>query len=169
MRRERLLRTSEAVLTDDLDVLLEAGASANVGLVDDHGRPVAARGFGLHVRDRAPLRVDVLLAVGVLEDLDRGPGADPFAAAVTVSSIALFRSLQLKGTAHDVRVATDEEHGHARRALTAMFAAVHRYDGHSLALVPVVLPERLLAFTVDVTEAYDQTPGPGAGRPLELA
>ena len=159
-----MLRTSEAVLVDDLNAFEEAGASVNVGLVDDDGRPLAARGFGLAVVEPEPLQVELLVPVVTLEAVGRTIASPPFAIAVTVSAIALFRSTQLKGTVRELRPPTDGQVNHARQQVTTLFEALHRITGEDLSILPSVMPESLLVATIAVAEAYDQTPGPGAGR-----
>ena len=161
-----MLRTSETVLADDLLAIREAGASVNVGLVDDLGHPVVLRAFGLRVLDHAPFRIAVLLPESVLSSLGRGPGAPPFAIAVTVSAIVLFRSVQMKGLAADLRLPTVEEVAAAEEANTVLFDVLHRMAGSPREAFELVMPRHLLAATVTVAETFDQTPGPGAGRSL---
>jgi hypothetical protein len=151
---------------DDLRVLREAGASVNVGLVDDLGHPVVSRGFGLRVLADEPLRVDLLLGEALLSSLGRGPGSPPFAIAVTISAIALFRSIQLKGTASDLRLAEPDHVAHAEADNELLWDALHERAGAPREPFVLVMPRHLLAVSVEVAEAFDQTPGPGAGRPL---
>lgn len=151
---------------DDLRVLREAGASVNVGLVDDLGHPVVSRAFGLRVIGEEPLRIDLLLSEALLSSLGRGPGSPPFAIAVTASAIALFRSIQLKGTVRDLRLAEPDHVAQAEADNEVLWAALHQRAGAPREPFARVMPRHLLTVTVEVAEAFDQTPGPGAGRSL---
>jgi hypothetical protein len=154
------------VRSDDLRVLREAGASINVGLVDDHGHPVAARAFGARVTGDDPLRFDLLLGEALLASLGRGPGSPPFPIAVTLSAIALFRSFQVKGMARDVRLPEPEHVAAAETDNAVLFEVLHQRAGAPRRAFDLVMPRHVLAVTVEAAEAYDQTPGPGAGRAL---
>lgn len=156
------------MLVDDVTTCLDAGASINVGLVHDDGRPLATRAFGLRVLRAEPLRVELHLPEAALLAVGRPPGGPPFAMAATVSAIVLFRSIQLKGQASGVRVPTPEEVAEVRSTTERYFAILEAAHIASLQTFAATLPERLLTCTLDVTEAFEQTPGPGAGRPMGL-
>ena len=151
---------------NDLRVLREAGASVNVGLVDDLGHPVVGRAFGVRALTDDPLRIDLLVSEALLSSLGRGPGSPPFAIAVTVSAIALFRSIQLKGTAVALQLAEPDHVEHAEADNAVLWDALHQRAGAPREPFERVMPRHLLTVTVDVAEAFDQTPGPGAGRAL---
>ena len=68
--------------------------------------------------------------------------------------------MQLKGTAHDLEPPTDDDLARSRRFCDAFFADVEATDGTPRSLMERLVPADLLAFTVDVAEIYDQTPGP---------
>jgi hypothetical protein len=135
-------------------------------LVDDHGQPVVGRAFGVRALTDEPLRFDLLLGESLLASLGRGPGSQPFAIAVTLSAIALFRSIQLKGTARDVRLPEPEHVAAAEADNAVLFAVLHQQAGAPPTPFNLVMPRHVLAVTVEVAEAFDQTPGPGAGRAL---
>jgi hypothetical protein len=125
------------------------------------------RAHGCRVaRDRRRLRLylDDAQAGALLEDV-RQNGL----VAVVFTEPGTHRSLQIKGeAAHVVRRRPDE----AARAATYRDAMVQRLaaSGVSEALTRALLSPvgamRVLEFTP--THAFVQTPGPGAGRPLEM-
>jgi hypothetical protein len=135
-------------------------------LVNDHGHPVVGRAFGARSLSDEPLRFDLLLGEALLASLGRGPGSPPFAIAVTLSAIALFRSIQLKGTASDVRLPEPEHVAAAVADNAVLFEALHQHAGALQTPFDLVMPRHVLTVTVEVAEAFDQTPGPGAGRAL---
>lgn len=154
------------MLADDLTAFNEAGASINLGLADDDGRPMALRAFGLAVLRVEPLRIRVLVPGRPLAAIRRGPASTGFPIAVTSSAIVLFRSIQLKGTVAELRLATEEEVAAAQVLFDQVVAVLARIEGHPPEAVARMFPADLLACTVEVREAFDQTPGPGAGRAI---
>jgi hypothetical protein len=146
---------------------IQGGVSVIVASRDAARVPDAVRGCGCRVsRDRR--RVTVLLdrvrAGALLDDL----GANGMI-AVVFSQPSTHRTIQLKGT-DAVLVATRP----ADRAL----AAAHREDwigelmriGYSREFAEAFwgpLPAALAAVAFTPTAAFQQTPGPAAGQPLE--
>jgi hypothetical protein len=161
-----MLRTPEAVIADDLDALLAAGAALHTGLVAADGRPLVSRGFGLVITGRDPLSVQFLVPATTVLALDPASVTAPFTAALTVSSVRAFRSLQLKGTATGLRVATDDELAAAHRQLEPLIDSLAEVGQSREALVRMI-PSALWACELQVADAFDQTPGPGAGRTLD--
>lgn len=131
--------------------LLEPEAAVAMGLKSDCGRQV----FTVYVPQRAAART--------LENLK-----DNGAIAVTMTRPSDHKSIQIKGRAVGTRPADDADRALMsvhRAALTEQFAHVG---------VPRSITRRLtnwpsVAIDVEVTAAFSQTPGPGAGQPLRRA
>ncbi len=64
------------------------------------------------------------------------------------------------GEVDDDDLTAFEEHSEA------FYLAVHESDGDPVELLRRLAPHHLLSIEIAVDEAYDQTPGPGAGAPL---
>jgi hypothetical protein len=158
-----MLRTSFPVFDADLVEFLESGCSTIVGLVTVDGEPYATRGWGTDVLPGGQLRV--LVGAGAMAAAGRGPG-DRFAIAVTGAHVLTLRSVQVKGTAHGLEPPTDADRARSRRFCEAFFADVQAGDDVPRELMERLVPTDLLACTVEVTEVYDQTPGPTAGARL---
>lgn len=152
---------------DDLTAFLESGCSTIVGLLTPSGEPFATRGWGIQVLGSAPARLRLLVGAGELASVGRRPGDGArFAIAVTGANVLTLRSVQVKGVAHDVEVPTAADLERSARFCDAFFDDVATFDAIPRSLMDRLAPTDLLACTVDVSELYDQTPGPGAGAPL---
>jgi hypothetical protein len=141
--------------------LLGTGSTLSVGTVDRDQNPTACRGWGAHVVDGR--RVRVLIAGDVESSFaDIGAGQP---VAVTITDVHTLESIQLKGRAYKgpEPIGEADETGH-REYRDRVFAAIHDVDGAEPALLARMLPRTLVAFEMDVEDAYDQTPGPEAGR-----
>lgn len=87
--------------------------------------------------------------------------------AVVFSEPSSNRTLQLKG--HDAVVATcgPEDAALARRHLDGFAAAIGRLGfAHEVAQTLLAHDPELVAVHFTIAEAYEQTPGPSAGKPL---
>jgi hypothetical protein len=162
-----MLRTSVPVFEPELVAFLESGCSTIVGLVTGSGEPFATRGWGIRVLPGEPEQLRLLVGAGPMAAAGRTPGdGTTFAIAVTGADVRTLRSVQLKGTAHDLEPVTDADLACSARYCAEFFADVEDADDVSPALMQRLVPADLLACTVEVAEAYDQTPGPGAGAAL---
>lgn len=149
----------------ELTSFLQSGCSTIVGFVRPSGEPFAARGWGIRVL--GPDRLRLLIGAADLAELGIAVGDGAcFAIAVTGANVRTLRSVQLKGTAHDVEPVTDDDRARSARFCEEFFTDVYEVDGIGKELMHRLVPADLLACTVDVAEAYDQTPGPAAGAPL---
>ena len=148
----------------ELTQFLESGCSTIVGLVTVDGEPFATRGWAIEVLDEGRLRV--LVGAGALAAAGRAPGGPPFLIAVTGAEVHTLRSVQVKGTAHDLEPPTSADLERSRAFCDEFFADVESADGIPRHLMDRLVPTDLVALTVDVAELYDQTPGPSAGAPL---
>lgn len=132
-------------------------------------RPSLAKAAACRIsadHQRVTLLVDQQLAADVVRDLRAG---HPVAAVF--SEPATHRTVQLKAPQAEVVAVTPADREHARQHLEATVAhllplgypeaAVRGYFAHQ--------PEHLVAVSFTPTAAFEQTPGPGAGRPLARA
>ena len=156
----------EALIDDATAAFLETGCALLVGTTTPDGAPVAARGWGCRPLERGPdrARLRVLLSGDDPMGIAHAAAGDPV--AVTATSVRTLRSLQMKGRIVEIGDATaeDEVAGAAYRA--GFFDDITDTDGTPRSLLERISPSGHVAWTVEVTEVFDQTPGPGAGRPL---
>jgi hypothetical protein len=129
---------------------------------DADGRPVLARTLGWAYGDGG-----ADLAFATRSDLmPWTPPLDvPFRVAVVISRGDRFEAMQLKGIAR-VRRASPADIAHARTMMTALGEVVQSVSGVSAELYRNVVGDEALVFDVVVEEAYQGSPGPGAGARL---
>lgn len=154
-------------MDDDLRDLLEDGVATVLGTRDADLVPEVARGWGVRV---LPDRNTVELCVGLPST--RRTLANLAAngqLAVTCVRPSDYRQVQLKGRLLSTLPPTPEDRAWVerhRRAFTSQVAGV----GIAAALAPRFWnhddPEALVKIRFAIEEAYDQTPGPDAGRKL---
>lgn len=145
---------------------LEGGVSLLVGSRDDALRPDCQRGLGLRIEGQ-PGTLTVFLH-GELGVQARANFEANGVIAVTAARIADHHTLQLKGRVLDVTAATEDdlplqEGYRAALAESLALAGLARSVVRRLRLRPG------LAVRFEVFEAFDQTPGVGAGRRMEIA
>lgn len=150
----------------ELTAFLESGCSTIVGFVTVTGEPFASRGWGTKVEPGTPVRIRLLVSAAAVRALGLAP---PFAIAVTGADVRTLRSVQLKGTATAIEQVDDDDLARSTRFCEAFFGDVADVDGIEPELMQRLVPADLLACTIEVAEAYDQTPGPAAGKPLVQA
>jgi hypothetical protein len=154
-------------IVDDTVVELYAAGSAHlVGLVTADGQPFATRGWGISF---APDRrtATVLIAgpeIGRLGYPDDDPTGSTM--AMTCTHVATLASAQLKGPIRAVRPTDPDDLALAEEYCDAFFTAVLEVDFIARELMERLRPDVLVACEFEIVEAYDQTPGPGAGRVL---
>ena len=139
--------------------LFESGSAHIVGFVTDDGVPFAARGWGIRIAADGS-RATILVAATEV----RGS-----AIAVTCTSVTTLRSAQIKGTIESVRPMDDADRAVLDRFCDEFFTDVLAVDLISRTMMERLVPDELVACTFTIVEAYDQTPGPGAGRVLGTA
>ncbi|HEX5616027.1 MAG TPA: hypothetical protein VFZ83_12815 [Acidimicrobiia bacterium] len=143
---------------------LGTGVSLDAGIVHPSGDPITVRAWGARPNDDGTT-VRVLLPT---DDPDTVEHVHPGGLiALVASDVITFRSIQLKG-----RVVAHEPESEADEALhtayvDAFAAAVQEADGTPESLVRRLVPAGRAAVTFTVEQAFDQTPGPGAGGRLE--
>jgi hypothetical protein len=143
---------------------LEGGCALIVGTVDPEGAPRASRAWGLTVLpgEGTTLRVLVSTDDPATEANVRGGGR----IAITAADVPTLRSMQLKGRVTGIEDGSDEDRARAARYMEAFFADINATDGTPVAVIERVTPSDVRAWSVEVEELFDQTPGPGAGAPL---
>ncbi len=148
---------------EETAALLTSGCALIVGTVGADGEPHAGRGWGLDVLDDGAdlARLRVLLDAGDERTVEHA--AAGWAIAVTATSVRNLRSVQLKGRALSIEVAGREDLDRAERYIDAFFTDINETDGTPLDLLQRFVPLGYVACTVEATERFDQTPGPGAG------
>ena len=149
--------------------LAERGCALTVGTVGPDGAPHASRGWGLTLTATATSPVRLLLdadddaTLANLERTDRHGGR----IAITGADVRTLRSFQLKGRVVAIEAVTEADHEKADRYCDDFFTDILVTDGTPRALTERLRPARFVACTVEVEEAFDQTPGPQAGSPVE--
>ena len=76
--------------------------------------------------------------------------------------------MQVKGTIDAVADVTPDELKRARRHTSAFFDVIVELDQISREALERMVPVDFVALVLTVTEAYDQTPGPGAGARMSV-
>jgi hypothetical protein len=143
--------------------LFDAGSALVVAAADQDGTPFAIRGWGAMLVDEgAALRVYV-----DADDTEVVPRLTPSApVAVTGGNVETLRSAQVKGTVRILDELSALDIATRERATEAFIRDVHETDHTPRDLLERMVPERFLGCTFDVTELFDQTPGPQAGATL---
>jgi hypothetical protein len=152
------------VFDADTTAFLETGCALLVATVLPDGEPFAARAWALTVVDAARGEVRILLDAEDTEAIALvGAGAP---VACTGASVVDLRSVQLKGRGTGVEAATAADLDRAGEYTEALFADIEATDGYARSLLERLLPRGYVPCTVVVEELFDQTPGPGAGKPM---
>ena len=114
-------------------------------------------------RRRLTLLVDQQLAADVVRDLRAG---HPVAAVM--SEPATHRTLQVKAPRAEVTGVTPADREFARQHVetTVAHLVALGYEEAGIRTYFAYQPEQLVAVSFVPTAAFEQTPGPGAGRPL---
>lgn len=142
---------------------LHSGCALLVGTVSADGVPHASRGHGCRVLAGEPPRLRLIVPGDDERLLDnlRTTGV----VAVTTADVATLHSVQCKGRASAVEAATDEDRATAARYTEQFVDDIVHTDRHRREMVETwaTSASSLVACVVEVTEMFDQTPGPGAG------
>jgi hypothetical protein len=152
------------VFDADTTAFVETGCALLVATVLPDGAPYAARAWGLTVVDAARGEVRILLDAEDAEAIALiGSGAR---VACTATSVIDLRSVQLKGRGTGIEAVTAGDRARAGEYTEAFFADVEATDGYARSLLDRLVPHGYVPCTVVVEELFDQTPGPGAGKPM---
>jgi hypothetical protein len=146
------------------------GGALIVGLTLEDGTPYATRAWGLRVTDPDP-GDDRLAVVELMLPADDATGlagaAEGRSVSVTAADVTTLRSAQFKGRSLGTGPVTEDDLALSERYFDGFSEAVARSDGQPRELLARLVPHELVRCAVAVHEAYDQTPGPGAGQELD--
>jgi hypothetical protein len=140
---------------------LHSGCALLISTVDGDGVPHAGRAWGLTVVDPATGLLRLLL-----EADDAVTVANVYAArsiAVTVTNVANFHSIQLKGRPVSVEVRTSEDEAKQIQYTTDFLADVHEANAYPIDLMERWADRPVVPCLIAVDSSFDQTPGPSAG------
>lgn len=162
-----MTRAASPLLSADLLAMMVRGVSVNVASRDAALRPSLMRAVGSDVAPDGS-RITVYLARSqsgqLLQDI-----ASTGQLAVVFSQPSTHRSVQVKATAATLRPAAEADRAVLARYLAAMEREVASV-GFPPPLTRAMLAHRIedvVAVTFTPQEAFDQTPGPRAGKSLE--
>ena len=141
--------------------LLEAGSALVAATVTRDGEPFAARGWGLTVVSPEAGEVRLLVAADDTAALEHLRAGAPI--AITGGDVRTLRSVQLKGAIAAVEAALPPDERKATQYREDFFRDVSESDGIPYDLLERLRPSGFVAVVAIVDDAYDQTPGPGAG------
>jgi hypothetical protein len=156
-----------APIDDDLRQLLECGVAVVLGTHDGALTPEIARGWGLLVMpDRASIEVCVGMPSGRRTAANLAHNGR---VALTCVRPTTYRQVQLKGRAVATLPPTDDDRARVDRHREAFAHEVehvgiarehvHNFWAHDD-------PAAMVKIRIAVEQAFDQTPGPDAGRRL---
>jgi hypothetical protein len=144
--------------------LLETGVSVMVGTRDASLMPECTRAWGIRIgakRSTVTIFLSKTFAGKTLENLrDNGK------IAVTCTRPTDHITCQLKGQVRNIKPVTSADRDVSRR-WHKEFMAELKAIGVPSALSDAWIVEPAVAVEISLTDVFDQTPGPGAGRKLE--
>lgn len=143
---------------------LEPGLAILVGTVDAQGTPSCCRGVAL-ASDDGVETVTVYVPVATSHQTVQNV-ATTRRIAISASHPIDHRTIQLKGTTLEARIARDDEARLVRARMDA-YADVLERIGVPRALTGTVVHWPAFAVTVRVEQIFDQTPGPNAGTRIQ--
>lgn len=172
MPRNARSRTSRAArsgppgtfrIDDALKEFIESGVAVLVATGDAHRRPHVTYGWGPRVgRDR--VSIDVFLDTARSNET-LANACDNGRIAMTLADPVSYRSVQLKGTFLDVGEATPEDDAWVQRHREA-FVVTTSLVGDPPGAIRSMWMGQVVRVSFAVERAFDQTPGPSAGKPL---
>lgn len=152
------------VVGEELRELIESGVAVSVATADAAGRPHLNTGWGPRIGDDgaiATVFIDRARSAPTIDDLEATKRI-----AMTVGDPVSYRSIQLKGSVTGVALEPGEDdRAWVRRHREAFLVSIALVGdpptlGRNMWTDPVVR----IDFAIEA--AFDQTPGPDAGRPL---
>lgn len=141
--------------------LVDKGVGLLLGTVDEQNVPRGTRAWGVRVVGERTIRA----TFSADDDMIVANASNGWV-AITGADVRELRSAQLKGRALRV-VEPDDDDLDVAAAHTELFLhAIHETDLHGLELLQRFLPVRMLSVDIEVSDMFDQTPGPSAGAHL---
>ena len=151
-------------IDDALAAFVQKGVSAMLGTTDDTSFPDVTRINGVAALDDRRLRI-LVATDATTARANAVPGAR---VAVLVTELVTYRSIQFKGAVLVVEhhrtpgdLALHDHH-------VASFVEAAPQVGIDPAKAAQFFATEVVPLVVEVEELYDQTPGPGAGRRIEV-
>lgn len=150
------------VIDSEMKAFLQGGVASQLGTASAEGRPNAVNAWGPRVNEDGSLTIfiDTVRAAGPLSNLATNPRA-----AVIFADPITYRSIQLKGRWRGASRPTPEEERWVARHRDSLSAAL-AVIGDDPESKRNTAWDDLTRIDLDVDHAFDQTPGPQAGRPL---
>ncbi|MGE0226935.1 MAG: pyridoxamine 5'-phosphate oxidase family protein [Dehalococcoidia bacterium] len=152
------------VVREELRELIESGVAVSVATADASGRPHLNTAWGPRIAPNgvtASVFIDRARSGPTLDDLTTTKQI-----AMTIGDPVSYRSIQLKGTATGVVLQPDEGDRNWVRLHREAFMVSTALIGDPPALSRNMWTEDVVRVDFAVEQAFDQTPGPDAGRPL---
>jgi hypothetical protein len=149
-------------IDDSLKEFIESGVATLVGTGDSTGRPQIAYGWGPRVKDESSVEVfiDSARADKTLDNL-RSNGR----IAVTFAHPVSYRSVQLKGEFQAADEPDDEDREYVKQRREGFVTSTSLIGDPPETIRNIWLEDTVrIVFRADF--AFDQTPGPNAGKPL---
>jgi hypothetical protein len=150
-------------IDEQLREFVESGLPAVVGTANPAGRPHVAYGWATRVLDdRATMEVflDSARSERTLANLHTTGRI-----ALTLADPVSYRSVQFKGVFRDSGEPSDADREWVQRGREA-FATAVALIGDPPSVIRNLWLDDVVRVTFEVERAFDQTPGPEAGRPL---
>lgn len=151
------------MFTPTLHSVVAPGSAIVVATVGDDGWPRATRGWSIELveADVPTIRVVVGADDEVLVDQ-----LATSSVAVTGSDVETLESVQMKGRVTRIGPPTAPDLAAFEAGCRAFLEKVRRTDGNPIHQMRKIIAQRVLVIDVEVTQLFDQTPGPSAGRVL---
>ncbi len=151
------------MIDEALTAFLERGCAMIVGTVSPDGAPHAQRAWGCRVIDPTTVRLLIDERDPTIRDhLDAG---GPI--AVTGADVRTLRSVQVKGRVTAVETPTADDLERCGHHNDELLDDIEQTDFFPRQVSERMVPPGYVVAIVAVDEVYDQTPGPGAGAPVE--
>lgn len=152
------------MLSPSLAERIESGMTLLIGTVSADGRPSGVRGWGIRLVDADAGLLRVLFDAN--DTATRANLADGGHVAITSCDVKTLFAVQLKGHALTVEPPDADDLRAAETWADAFLGAVVAIDGYTRAQLEQWRRRDLVTALVHIEQAYDQTPGPGAGGDL---
>jgi hypothetical protein len=140
---------------------LTVGSGLIVGTVASDGSPFAMRAWSAALVGVGTMRIGLGAARDEVAHLANRP------IAVTAADVRTLESVQVKGRVRSIEPPHPDDLALAHVQSEAFFAAINEQDGHPFDVLRRLMPDSITMVEIDVTEVYDQSPGPRAGARIE--
>ncbi len=154
---------AEFAIDDDLKEYLEGGVATHAGSSDPGGHPDAAIAWGCGVH--ADRRTVTILVNAPRSERLLGNLRDTGQIAVIFGDPVTYRAVQLKGRCLKISDPTDDDIARARKHRESFYTTTALVGDPPEAIGNLYM-EDFIRIDMTVEAAFDQTPGPQAGRRL---